>query len=125
MNPKPILSSDTDLDVYQRSMRLGVEIDAMRKKLPKHECWEEGQPLRESALAIRLRLPKVMAENVTPLLYRRFARNALSSCDETQGHLKRLHDCGSISKETDDDFGSEYHLLGKKLNHWLETIENF
>ena len=33
-------------------MRLAVEIDAMRKKLPKPEFWEEGQQIRRSAKAI-------------------------------------------------------------------------
>lgn len=46
---KKVIQSYRDLEVYQRSYRLAVEIDAMTKQLPKHEFWEEGQQIRKSS----------------------------------------------------------------------------
>ena len=50
--PKKVIQSYRDLEVYQLSYRLAVEIDAMTKQLPKHEFWEEGQQIRQSSKGI-------------------------------------------------------------------------
>ncbi|MBI1923976.1 four helix bundle protein [Candidatus Poribacteria bacterium] len=100
-------------------------MDAMTKKLPKHEFWEEGQQIRKSAKAIPAHLAEGDGRKSDPADYRRFAPNALSSCDETQVHLGLLHDCGLIDDHTDNDFHPEYNILGKGLNQWLSTIETF
>ena len=57
--------------------------------------------------------------------YIRFAIYAQSFSDETQVHLQLLHDCGWIEKNTYSYFRKEYDTLGRKLNNWLKTIENF
>ena len=125
MNQQNPIPSYKDLDVYQRSYRLAVEIDGMTKQLPKHEFWEEGQQIRKSAKAIPAQIADGYGRKRYVAEYRRFAIYALSSCDETQVHLGRLHDCGSISDPSYNYFCSEYNILGKKLNNWLVSIEQF
>ena len=97
----------------------------MTHKLAKHEFWEEGQQIRRAAKGIPAHIAEGYGRKRYIAEYRRFAIYALSSCDETQVHLKLLHDCQSISKETYSYFHSEYNILGKKLNNWLSTIEKF
>ena len=125
MRQQQIIESYKDLDPYQRSMWLAVEIDAMTHKLPKHEFWEGGQQIRKSAKAISAPIAEGYGRKRYIAEYRRFAIYALSSFDETQVHLKLLHDCRPISKQTYNNFHCEYNILGKKLNNWLSTIEKF
>lgn len=89
-----------DLEVYQLSYRLAVEIDAMTKQLPKHEFWEEGQQIRESSKAIPAHIAEGYGRKRYIAEYRRFAIYALSSCDETQVHLGLLHDIIPLAKSS-------------------------
>ncbi|MBC8461288.1 MAG: four helix bundle protein [Deltaproteobacteria bacterium] len=120
-----MIQSYKDLEVYQRSYRLAVEIDRMTKQLPKHEFWEEGQQIRKSSKAIPAHIAEGYGRKRYIAEYRRFAIYALSSCDETQVHLGLLHDCDSIDDQTYNYFHAEYNTLGKKLNNWLMRIETF
>jgi four helix bundle protein len=122
---KKVIQSYKDLEVYQLSYRLAVEIDRMTKQLPKHEFWEEGQQIRKSSKGIPAHISEGYGRKRYIAEYRRFAIYALSSCDETQVHLGLLHDCGSIAEKKYNYFHSEYNVLGKKLNNWLTAIENF
>ena len=125
MNQKKVIQSYKDLDVYTHSYRLAVEIDQMTQNLPKHEFWEEGQQIRKSAKAIPAQIAEGFGRKRYPAEYRRFAIYALSSCDETHVHLGLLHDCGSIDTQSYNHLRSEYNILGKELNKWLQAIENF
>ncbi|MBI1923698.1 four helix bundle protein [Candidatus Poribacteria bacterium] len=81
--------------------------------------------MRKSAKGIPAQIAEGYGRKSDPADYRRFAPNALSSCDETQVHQGLLHDCGSIDDHTYNDFHPEDTILGKGLNQWLSTIETF
>jgi four helix bundle protein len=46
------IQSYRDLEIYQLSFQLAVEIDRLSKKLPKHEMYEVGSQIRRSAKSI-------------------------------------------------------------------------
>ncbi len=46
------IQSCRDLEVYQLSFELAVEIDQVSKTLPKHEMYEIGSQIRRSAKSI-------------------------------------------------------------------------
>jgi four helix bundle protein len=111
-----------DLEVYQLSFRLAVEVDGVTKRLPKHEMYEEGRQLRRSAKSI----PANLAEGYGRRRYKgdfiRFIIYALSSCDETRVHLDILYETGSLSKQDYQYFTDEYDKLGRRLNNFLRAV---
>jgi four helix bundle protein len=116
------VKSYRDLEVYQLSFRLAVEVDKMTKRLPKHEMYEEGRQIRRSAKSI----PSNIAEGYGRRRYKadliRFIIYALSSCDETRVHLDILHETGSLNRQDYDHFTTEYDKLGRKLNNFLQAV---
>jgi four helix bundle protein len=111
-----------NLEVYQLSFRLAVEVDKMTRRLPKHEMYEEGRQIRRSAKSI----PANIAEGYGRRRYKadfiRFIVYALSSCDETRVHLDILYETGGLNQKDYDHFTTEYDRLGRKLNNFLQAI---
>ncbi|MDY7075751.1 MAG: four helix bundle protein [Chloroflexota bacterium] len=111
-----------DLEVYQLSFRLAVEVDKMTKRLPKHEMYEEGSQVRRSAKSI----PSNIAEGYGRRRYKadfiRFIIYALSSCDETRVHLDILCETDSLNRQDYNYFIGEYDKLGRKLNNFLQAV---
>jgi four helix bundle protein len=111
-----------DLEVYQLSFRLAVEVDKMTRRLPTHEMYEAGRQIRRSAKSI----PANIAEGYGRRRYKadfiRFIIYALSSCDETRVHLDILHETGSLNRQDHGHLTAEYDKLGRKLNNFLQAI---
>ncbi len=116
------IRSYRDLEVYQLSFRLAVEVDKVSKRLPKHEMYEEGSQLRRSAKSIPANIAEGFGRRRYKGEYIRFIIYALSSCDETRVHLDMLHATGSMSQADYDRLAREYDKLGRKLNNFLQCI---
>jgi four helix bundle protein len=116
------IRSYRDLEVYQLSFRLAVEVDKVSKRLPKHEMYEEGGQIRRSAKSIPANIAEGFGRRRYKAEYIRFLIYALFSCDETRVHLDILHATGSIPQADYDHFSKEYDKLGRKLNNFLQCV---
>jgi len=116
------IRSYRDLQVYQLSFRLAVEVDRVSKRLPLHEMYEEGRQLRRSAKSIPANIAEGFGRRRYKGEYVRFIIYALASCDETQVHLDILHATGSLPHAEYEYLSKEYDHLGRMLNNLLQRI---
>ena len=103
---------------------MSIDIHKMTlTKLPKFEQFEEASQIRRSVKSIRSNIVegygrRYKQEFVKHLVY------ALGSSDETIDHLETLFETGSlIDKKLFDDLQDRMNTLGKKLNYFLQSVE--
>jgi len=116
------VQSYRDLEIYQVSFELAVEVDRLSKYLPKHELYEVGSQLRRSAKSIPANIAEGFGRRRYKQDYIRFVVYALASCDETRVHLDMLHATSSLSDFEHERLSEQYDVLGKRLNRFLQGI---
>ena len=111
-----------DLEIYQLSHRLAVEIHKVSLNLPRFELYEEGSQIRKSSKGV----PSTIVEGFGRRRYKndfiRFLVYAHSSCDETIEHLQLLFDTESLDKDTFDHYFNEYTNLSKKIYRFIQSV---
>jgi len=116
------IQSYRDLEVYQLSFKLAVEVDRVSRTLPKHEMYEEGSQLRRAAKSIPANIAEGFGRRRYKNEYIRFLIYALASCDETRVHLDLLHETGVLAPKLYHNLSEQYDILGKKLNRFLQSV---
>ena len=111
------MQSYKDLDIYQISHRLAVEIHGMTlNDLPKFEMYEEGGQLRKSSKSISATIVEGFGRKLYQQEYIKFMTYAIASCDESKEHLEILFETKSLKDESKFTyFLKDYQNLGKKL----------
>ena len=114
-----------DLEIYQLSHDLAIEIHKVSLSLPKFELYEEGSQLRRSAKSIPVNIVEGFGRRLYKNDFIRFLTFALASCDETKEHLKILYDTEAL-KDNDifDSFIRRYEELGRKIHNFIKAIES-
>jgi four helix bundle protein len=119
------MQSYKDLEIYQVSHKLAVEIHKMTlTELPKFEIYEQGSQIRRSSKSIVISLVEGFGRKRYQQEFIKYLTYAIASCDETKEHLELLFETGSFNdKEKFTRLLSEYEDLGKKLYRFRETVE--
>jgi four helix bundle protein len=116
------IKSYEDLEIYQLSFQLAMELHALSLGFPKFEIFEEGSQLRKSSKSI----PATIAEGWGRRYYKnefiRFLIYALGSCDETVVHLDFVFGSRYISKDQHNEYTERYNVLGKMINRYLQMV---
>jgi len=116
------IQSYRDLEVFQLSFDLTVEVDQASKVLPKHELYEVGSQIRRSAKSIPGNIAEGFGRRRYKNEYIRFLVYALASCDETRVHLDMLYRTNSLANDLHQRLSEQYDVLGRKLNNFLQVI---
>lgn len=119
------MKSYRDLDIYNDSKNYVVQIHKMSLTLPKFELFEEGGQIRRSSKAIATLIvegygrKKYKADFIKYLVY------SQAECDETIVHLDFLFETESLKdKLFYEDFRSKYDLLSKRINKFIQWVED-
>jgi four helix bundle protein len=89
------MKSYRDLEIYQESKSLAIDVHAMSLKLPKHELYEEGSQVRRSSKAVTTMIVEGYGRSRYKADYIKFLVYSQSECDETIIHLQFLLETGS------------------------------
>jgi len=118
------MQSYKDLEIYQLSHKLAVEIHKMTlKDLPKFEMYEEGSQIRRSSKAVVSNIVEGFGRKRYQSDYIKFLVYAHSSCDETKEHLELLFKTKSLTdKNQYNYFKEEYDKLSRKINKFLQAF---
>ena len=119
------MKSYKDVDIYQESKRLAVEVHKSSLSLPKFELYEQGSQIRRSSKAITTAIVegygrrRYKADCIWFLIY------AQSACDETILHLDFLFETGSLKDITlFNQLKQEYEALSKSINKFIQWVED-
>ncbi|RJP61417.1 MAG: four helix bundle protein [Ignavibacteriales bacterium] len=113
-----------DLEIWQLSRQLVIDIHKETLSLPKFEMFEEGSQIRRANKSTKSNivegygLRRYKQEFIKHLTY------ALASNDETIDHLETLFETHSLNDEEKyNDLHSRLIILGKKLNNFIQPVE--
>jgi four helix bundle protein len=113
-----------DLEIWQLSREVVIELHKMSLELPKFEMYEEGSQIRRSSKSVKSNIVEGYGRRNYKNEYIRFITFALASNDETLDHLENLFETGSL---VDQNFYSDIHnrieVLGKKINRFLQSVQ--
>ena len=119
------MKSYRDLDIYQESKRLAIEVHRLSMQFPKFEMYEEGSQIRRSSKAVTSAIVegygrrRYKADYIKHLIY------AQTECDETIVHLDFLVETESLTDKVKyDQLRNEYDALSKRINKFIQWIEN-
>ena len=116
-----MIQSYKDLDVYQRSYKLALDIHRLSFTLPEVEKYELRSQLRRAAVSIPLNIAEGYGRKDSKAEFRHFLRNALGSCNEVQVLLNMIKDLGYIQEEIYTEFAPSYEIAGKQLNKLIQN----
>ena len=112
-----------NLEIWQLSHHLIIEIHKMSLELPKFEQFEEAKQIRRSSKTVKSCIVEGYGRRRYKGDFIKFLIYALSSNDETLDHLETIYSTGSLTnKLLYDDLHNKIELLGKKINSFLKTV---
>ena len=114
-----------NLEVWQLAKQLTIDIHKMTlNELPKFEMYEGGSQIRRSSKWVRSNIVEGYGRKKYQQEYYKHLIYALGSNDETIDHLETLAETESLkNKELFGKLSEKLQLLGKKLNLFIQTIE--
>ena len=114
-----------DLEIYQLSHKLAIEIHKVSLSLPKFELYEEGSQVRRAAKSIPANIVEGFGRRRYKNEFIRFLTIALASCDETKEHLIILSETGALKDNNIfDSFMRRYEELGRKIHNFIKAVES-
>ena len=103
-----------DLKVYQRLVKLALEVHGLTMTFPKHEMYELGQQLRRSSNSIPANLAEGFCNKHTNIYLESISR-AQGELRETKHHLFIAYKKNYLNKEKYEYFLNEYEECSKML----------
>jgi four helix bundle protein len=117
------MSSYKDLEIYRLAFDLSIKIHRLSLKLPNFEIYEQGSQIRRSSKGIRDAIVEGYGRRRYKPDYIKFLTYSIASCDETINHLNSIMILYPDLKEF-GEFEDEYDKLGRKINNYLQYVEN-
>lgn len=117
------MKSYADLDIYNISYSMALDVHRLSMKLPKYELYETGSQVRRSSKSITANIVEGYGRKKYKLDFIRFLVFSHSSCDETVVHLNFIKDLYEHLKEEATQLIEKYTELSKKLYKFIEYVE--
>jgi len=118
------MKSYRDLDIYNESKKLAIEIHKISLSLPKLELYEEGSQVRRSAKSVTSNIVEGYGRRRYKADYIKHLTYAQSECDETIVPLDFLFETESLKDEsTYLRLKTDYDTLSKRINKFIQWVE--
>ena len=119
------MKSYRELDIYNDSKKLAIEVHKVTLLLPKFELYEEGSQVRRSSKSVTAMIVEGYGRKRYKADFIKYLIYAQAECDETIVHLDFLFETGSLKdKNKYDDLRSRYDLLSKRINKFIQWVED-
>jgi four helix bundle protein len=119
------MKSYRELEIYSLSKQLAIRIHQLSLGLPKIETYEEGSQIRRSSKAITASIVEGYGRSRYKAEFIKYLTYSHAECDETILHLEFLYETRSLQdKNLFDDLNSCYDQLGRKINKFIEWVED-
>lgn len=116
------MKSYRDLEIYQMTYHLALEVHDLTMALPKYELYEQGSQVRRSSKRIKDTIAEGFGRRRYKDEFIRFLIFAHSSCDETISQLNMISDIYFKEKPL-TDLLNRYDILGRKINSFVNYVE--
>lgn len=120
-----MIKSFLDLDVYQESFQLSLEIDELIKTFPKSEQFLSVDQMKRASRAIPALIAEGYAKRETIQVFKKFLRDSIGEANEMINHLAFAKAKRYVESQKADDLIERYHMVGKKLTRLKENWKNY
>ncbi|MBI2729480.1 MAG: four helix bundle protein [Sphingobacteriales bacterium] len=119
------MKSYRELEIYNESKRLAVEVHKMTMTLPKFELFEEGGQVRRSAKSVTAMIVEGYGRRRYKTDFIKYLVYGHAETDETILHLDFLFETGSLKDEIlYTNLKGKYDSLSKKINKFIQWVED-
>ena len=116
-----MIKSYRDLEVYQDSYSLALQIHKLTQNYPEQERYEIGKQLRRAAISIPLNIAEGYGKKESIADFKRFLKMSLGSCNEVQVLNDMCKDLQYINEETHKKFIESYYILGRRISKLISN----
>ena len=115
---KPAIRRVEDLDVFQRSYSISLEIHEDSLSFPKHEQYHGiGDQMRRSSKGVCANLVEGFGkQHISTAEFKRYLSIAIGSADETRLWLSYAKDLKYLEQQIVDRYRNEYREIAKMLS---------
>ena len=118
------MKSYQDLEIYQQSKRLAIEVHKTSLQFPKFELYEEGSQIRRSSKAVTTAIVEGYGRKRYKKDFIKHLVIAHTQCDETIVHLDFLFEtCSIINQELYNQLKDQYIQLSKKIYNYIIWVD--
>ena len=110
-----MIKSYRDLDVYNRSYDLAMEIFVLCKQFPKKETYSLSSQIIRSSRSVSANIVEGWAKREYENVFKQHLIASLGSCNESQNWLRFAKDCNYISEKEYDELNGKFDIVGKML----------
>ena len=114
-----------DLDVYQKSFRLAMEIFQITKTLPPEERYALTDQARRSSRAVCSNLAEAWRKRKYPAVFCNKLTDAMQEASETQSWLEFCYACHYIEESLFATLDKEYEYVIGMLNRMEQHADKF
>jgi len=120
-----MIQSYKDLNVFQLSYSLAMEIFWLTKEFPKEELYSLIDQVRRASRSVTANIVEGWAKRRYENVFKRHLIDSIGSCDETKLWLDFGFDCKYIAVAKHDSLVSRYEELGKMLHGLFENWKTY
>lgn len=120
-----VIKSYRDLEVYQLSYALAMDVYRLTKSFPKEEQYSLTAQIRNSSRSVPANIAEGWSKRRYENIFKRQLTDSIGSTDETVVWLDFGLDCGYFLKNKHDELVDRYNETGKKLYKLIENWRTF
>ena len=115
----------SDLDVYNLSFDVAMEIFKETKHFPKEELYSLVDQIRRSSRSVPANIREGFAKRKYVDVFIRHLNDALGSSEETMTWLDFSQQCGYLAKDKHIVLSKQYEKIGAMLYKLMQNWEKF
>lgn len=120
-----VIQKCSDLEVYNLSIDLAMEVFNKTKNFPKEELYSLVDQMRRSTRSVPANIREGYAKRKYPDVFARHLNDALGSSEETITWLEFSFKCGYLSKEDFERISKQYERLGAMIFKLKQNWQKF
>lgn len=120
-----MIKSYRDLEVYQESYQLMIDISKAIKMLPKTERFNLTDQMRRASRSIPPNIAEGYAKRHYVSEFRKHLITAIGESNELEVHLETAKDLGLLPGDLCGALLKRYQILGMKLNKLIKNWKKF
>ncbi len=110
-----MIRSYKDLEVYNRSFKMAMDIFWMTRNFPKEEIYSLTSQIVRSSRSVSSNITEGWAKRNYEAIFKQHLFTSLGSNSETENWLKFALECRYIDQEAFDSIAKEIDEIGKML----------
>lgn len=120
-----MIRSYKDLEVYNRSFDLAMDIFRLTRNFPKEEVYSLSSQIVRSSRSISANICEGWAKRHYESVFKQHLVHALGSCAETETWLDFAESCNYIADEQSNKLRKGLDELGKMLNRLHQNWKSY